>query len=680
MRTSLAGRVGALIAVAAVTLGLAGRTGADPLIPPWGYPLDAIDRSVRPGDDFFRFANGRWLDRTEIPPDRPGVGFSTEMADRNEARIAAIIESLAQASVPPGSNEQKIRDLYRSFVDTDRIEELGLRPIEEDIARIAALSSHVEVARAMADPALRLGGPFAVEVDIDSRQPDRYVVYLSHGELFLPDKSYYQSDDERIVSVRSALLEHIGTMFELAGIEAGARRAKAILDLENRLAAAHWSRADRRNADRTYHPMSVEELEAYAPGYPWKEHLAAAGLGAARSVVVREKEAFPALAAVFRETPVETWRDYLLFSLLTSHAGYLPRAFDEENFAFFGKTLSGQARQRTREQRAIAAVNGILDQAVGKIYIERYFSEDSKRQMVELFENIRAALRMRIERLSWMSPETKKAALRKLSAMKAKIAYPEKWRDYSALEIRPDDLVGNIRRARVERAQRDARRLGEPVDESEWITGPQLINAFYIPERNEVFVPAGYIQPPLFDPHADPAINYGAIGSIIGHEIIHGFDDQGSKWDADGVLREWWTPADRAAFEAQAARLAAQFDRYEPLPGLFVNGKATLGENIGDLAGLIIAYHGYMLSLGGKEPPVLDGFTGAQRVFLGRAQARRFKRTEEFERLGLLAGVHSPMSLRVNGIVRNMDEWYEAFGIGPDAKLYLPPEERVRIW
>ncbi|MEE2692934.1 MAG: M13 family metallopeptidase [Pseudomonadota bacterium] len=651
-----------------------------PLIEPWGYPLDALDKSVKPGDDFFRYANGAWLDRTEIPADRTGTGFSVDMTDRNEERIAAIIAGLSKTRVKKGSNEQKIRDLYNGYMDEARIEKLGLKPVEKNLARIAALASPLEVARAMADPSLGLDGPFAAGVGVDSKQPTRYVVYLWHSGLHLPDKTYFERDDDRIVSIRAAFVKHIETMLELAGVENARAKAQGVFDLEVKIAALHWDLADRRDADRTYNAMSLDALESFAPGFPWRDYLAAAGFAAAEKVVVQENSAFPSLAILFAETPVETWRDYLAFSLLTAHARYLPQAFDDEAFAFFGQTLSGQSEQRTREKRGIAIVNQRLDQAVGKIYIERYFPEESKQRMIELFENIRDALKIRIENLSWMTPATKQAALEKLAKMTAKIAYPEKWRDYSDLEIRPGDLIGNIQRARAEEAARDAQRLGEPVDKREWFTGPQTVNAFYSSERNEAFIPAGYIQSPLFDPYADPAINYGAIGSIIGHEIGHGFDDQGSKSDGDGFLRDWWTEKDRVAFDALGDRFAAQFDKYEYLPGMFVNGRATLGENIGDLAGVVVAYQAYMLSLDGEEPPVLDGFTGAQRVFLGRAQARRFKRTEESDRRILLSDVHSPMSLRVNGIVRNIDEWYEAFAVRPGDRMYLPPEERVKIW
>ncbi|WDI30361.1 M13 family metallopeptidase [Hyphococcus flavus] len=651
-----------------------------PLIEPWGYPLAALDRETRPGDDFYRFANGGWLDATDIPSDRAGYGFSTIMRDRNEQRIAHIIEQLKDLRVRRGSDPQRIRDLYASFLDTERIEARGLEPVSEDLVRIAEANSHEDIAALMADPELGIGGPFSVYVWVDSKQPDRFVTWLTHSGLGLPDKSYYERETERMEATREAYRTHIAAMLELAEVENAKQKADAVFELEKAIAALHWERAERRDADRTYNKMTIAELRELAPAFSWDAYFDGAGLGEARDFVVREKDAFPELASLFAQTDIETWRAYLTYHLLRSFASYLPARFDEENFAFFGKTLNGQSEQRPREKRGIALVNDLLDQAVGKLYIERFFPEESKIQMTALFENVRAALRNRIANLSWMTPETKVRAQEKLEMMTAKIAYPDKWRSYAGLRIRARDLIGNVKRVRSLDAKRDQQRLSSPVDKSEWFTGPQTVNAYYSPSRNEAFIPAGYIQSPLFDPNADPALNYGAIGSIVGHEIGHGFDDQGSKYDGNGVLQSWWTQEDREAFDALGDRLAEQFGKYEPLPGLNVNGRLTLGENIGDLAGVIVAYHAYMLSLEGEEPPVLDGFTGAQRVFLGRAQARRFKQTDESLRRRLLSAPHSPMDLRVNGMVVNIDEWYEAFDVKPGDAMYLPPEERVYIW
>ncbi|WP_370335470.1 M13 family metallopeptidase [Parvularcula marina] len=651
-----------------------------PVIEPWGYPLDAFDPTTRPGDDFFQYANGGWLAATEIPSDRSGTGFSVIMQERNEARIAEIIADLSTSDVAAGSDGQKIRDFYNDFMDVAAIEAKGLDPIAEDLARIRAASTHEDIARLMADPSLGLPSPIAIYVTIDSKSPTDYVMGATHSGIGMPDRSYYLRESERLDETRAAYKEHLARMLELLGEDNSAKRAAAVFDLETAIAERHWTRAERRNADLTYNRMTIAELEAMAPGMPWEAALDTLGLPSEGDIVVREKSAFPSLAALYAVTPVAVWRDYLLTNYISSNAAFLPDYVYQSNFEFFGKALNGQEEPRDREKRGIALVNGRLDQAVGKEYIDRYFPEESKVLMTEMFEDIRSALSVRIDNLTWMTDATKVKAQEKLAAMTAKIAYPEKWQDYSELDIVAGDLFGNIKRHRVWSQAESNNRLGTKVDKREWFTAPQTVNAFYSPNRNEAFIPAGYIQSPLFDPKADAAINYGAIGSIVGHEIGHGFDDQGSKYDAQGFLQSWWTEEDRAAFDALGDKFAAQFDEYEPLPGLHVNGRQTLGENIGDLAGVLVAYHAYKEHLNGEESPVLDGFTGEQRVFLGRAQARRFKRTEESLRQRLLSAPHSPMYLRVNGMVRNIDEWYDAFDVQPGDELYLSPEERVKIW
>ena len=656
----------------------AAQTG--PVIEPWGYPLNAFDGETDPGDDFYQYANGGWLEATEIPSDRSGTGFSIIMQERNETRIAEIIADLAAADVDAGSDSQKIRDLYNDFMDAETINALGLAPIVADVERIKSASTHDDILRLMGDPALGVGGPIALYVTIDSKQPDSYVMGATHAGLGMPDRSYYLRESERLSETRRAYKGHLGRMLELLGEVDETGRMEAVFELETAIAERHWTRADRRDADRTYNRMTVAELTEFAPGISWAAALEGQGLPIEGDIVLREKDAFPALAELFAETPINVWQDYLLIQLVSGAAASLSDDVFMANFEFYGRALRGQDEPRAREKRGINLVNGRLDQAVGKEYIARYFPEESKVQMTEMFENIRAALSIRIDNLEWMTADTKIRAQEKLAAMTAKIAYPEKWTDYSELEIIPGDLMGNIRRHQVWANARQVARLGTKVDKREWFSAPQTVNAFYSPNRNEAFIPAGYIQSPLFDPKADPAINYGAIGSIVGHEIGHGFDDQGSKFDANGVLQSWWTDEDRAAFDALGDQLADQFSTYEPLPGLNVNGRQTLGENIGDLAGIIVTYHAYKLSLGEEASPVLDGFTGEQRVFLGRAQARRFTRTEESLRQRLLSAPHSPMKLRVNGMIRNIDEWYEAFDVQPDDEMYIPPEERVRIW
>ncbi|HBB56365.1 MAG TPA: peptidase M13 [Hyphomonadaceae bacterium] len=654
----------------------------EPLIKPWGYPLDALDRSVKPGDDFFRFANGGWLDATPIPADRQGTGFSVQMSERNEARFRQIIAELLATPQARGADSQRIRDFYRAYMDEAAIEAKGLAPAQAGLAQIAAAQTHADIARLLAEEEIGVAGPFNAGVGIDAKDPNAYSVSIGQAGLGLPDRDYYLSDNPRLAAARTAYRAHIARMFALIGadpLDADAKAAR-ILTLETDIAILHWPNERRRQADQTYNPVAAGDLPQIAPGFPWSDYLTAYGAGGVTTFILREKDSFAPLAELFAKTSVADWKSYLSYHFLRAHAAALPKAFDEEAFAFFGRELGGQQEQRSRDNRAIEALNGVLDQAMGKIYVERFLPPEAKAQMTEMFENIRWALGERIKGLAWMSPATKEAALSKLAQMQAKIAFPEKWRDFSRLKIRPDDHFGNIVRARAFARGEALARLGKPVDKREWFTGPQTINAFYSPNRNEAFIPAGYMQPPLFDAYADPAVNYGAIGSIIGHEIGHGFDDQGSKYDGRGELRSWWTAADRAAFDAAGAALADQYSQFEPLPGQKVNGRLTLGENLGDLVGMLVTVEAYKRSLKGAEAPVLDGFTGVQRVFLGRAQARRFKQTEAALRRQIVQGPHSPHAYRVNGVVRNVDSWYEAFAVAPGDALYLAPAQRVRAW
>lgn len=651
-----------------------------PRLGDWGYPLDALNRDIAPGDDFFEFANGTWLETTDIPDHRSGTGFSVSMNERVEARIERIIQDLRVAALQTGSNEQLIRDLYLSFINDTQIESAGLAPFADDLARIRNAGTHREIAGLMADATLGTGGVFGIYVGIDSKAPTRYTVWASQSGLGLPDRTYYTRGGTRLRQQRAEYVAYIAQMLDLLGEEDAERRAEAVMALETSIARKHWSKAKRRDITRTYNRASIAELQRAMPDYPWADHLRAAGIDGADSLVMREAGAFPHIARIFAETDPRIWRDYLLFHYASANAKYMPQAFAVARFDFFGETLKGQLSQRSREERAIGFVDDMLGQAVGQIYVERYFTEESKLEVAAMFENVRTAFSRRIETLDWMTPATKEAAQEKLAAMTAKIGYPDTWRDYSGLEISSTDLIGNIRRIRAFSRASNSARLGTRVDESEWTRGPQTVNAFYSHTRNEVFIPAGYIQSPLYDPAADSALNYGAMGSVIGHEIGHGFDDRGAHFDAEGRMRNWWAAEDRIAFEALGDKLAAQFSAYEPLPGLMVNGRQTLGENIGDIAGVTLAFDAYLLSIGDDEPPVLDGFTGPQRVFLGRAQGRRYKRREDSLRRRILSDNHSPVSLRVNGMIRNMDAWYDVFDIQPTDKLYLPPEDRVKIW
>jgi putative endopeptidase len=645
----------------------------------WGIDLADADHSVKPGDDFYRYAIGHWLDTNRIPPDRTSWGTFVELADAAEKQLRGIVEGLP-ANAPKGSNEQKVGDFYRAYLDTDAIEKLGLTPVRASLDAIAAVRTHEDVARIMGRPDMPVRTPVREGITVDQKNPDRYIVAVTQSGLGLPERDYYLKDDPKLVEIRAQYQAHIERMLALAGEKNAADEAKSILDLETQIAKIHWPAAKRRERDLTYNLRTREELEKLAPSFPWQAELAAAGIADQREFVVRELDAVEGLAKLFTQVPVATWRSYLTYHFLANTADTLPKAFDDERFGFYGHTLNGQPEQRERWKRGIAAIDNGLGEALGQLYVAKYFPPDSKAKMVSLVENLRAAYAERVKHLTWMSEPTKKAALEKLATFRPKIGYPDKWRDYSALEVRAGDAYGNSIRAAVYDWDRDVNRLGKPTDRDEWGMTPQTVNAYYNPTFNEVVFPAAILQPPYFDANADPAVNYGAIGGVIGHEMGHGFDDQGSKSDARGILRTWWAPEDTSAFKKLVDSLATQYDSYMALPGLNVNGRLTLGENIGDLGGLSVALEAYHISLKGKPAPVLDGLTGEQRFFLSWAQGWRNLIRDERLRVQVMSDPHSPSKFRVNGVVRNIDAWYAAFKVQPGDRLYLPPDQRVHIW
>jgi len=651
---------------------------AAPELGAWGVETDNIDPAVDPGDDFYQYAGGKWIDTFEIPDEFSNYGAFTVLFERSETRVRKIIEDAANGSPAAGSIEEKIGDYFASFVDVDAINAKGLDPIAGDLARVAALETHEDVARIMADPELGARAFFGSWVDVDSKQPDRYIVYITQGGLGLPNRDYYL--DEKFADKRAKYKEYIAEMLGLASVDGAAEKAQAIYDVELRMAEVHWEPAKRRNRDLTYNLKTRDELNAFAPGVPWDAMLEASGLTAQNEYVVREDDAIQGLAAIFGDTPVATWRDYLQFHLLRSNAGILPSGFDEANFAFFGTEMRGTPKQRERWKRGVAAVNGSLGEAVGQVYVDRHFPADSKTQMEELVANLRVALDERLDTLPWMSEETKIAAHEKLEKFTPKIGYPEKWEDYADFNVVRGDAYGNSKSANRFGWNDQISKLGGPIDKTEWGMNPQRVNAYYSPNRNEIVFPAAILQAPFFDPSADAAVNYGGIGAVIGHEIGHGFDDQGRKSDGDGRLRDWWTEADAANFQKLADALGAQYASYEPIEGFPINPDLTMGENIGDIGGLAMAYHAYKLSLNGAEAPVIDGYTGDQRFFLAWAQVWKRKTREEALKNQIATDPHSPAQYRVNGVVRNMDAWYEAFEISEDDDLYLAPEDRVQIW
>ena len=653
-------------------------SGGSAAIGAYGLDLTAGDPSVQPGNDFFRYCNGRWLDTTEIPSDQRSWGTFVILAEKASQDQRVIIEETALAGGAPGSAQQRIAATYNAYLNTDAINARGLAPLQEDLASIAALRTHEDVIRTMARNDIPTNGPIVAFAGLDARNPQRYVVSFTHAGLGLPEREYYRRADGE--ANRVAYVAYIEQVLTLAGQSNGAAKARSIMALETQIAELHWPVADRRQRDRTYNLKTRAELRAIAPNFPWDAGLEAAGMGEATEVIVRELSAMAPLAQLFLATPVATWRDYLTYNLISGSADVLPSAIDDANFAFFGRTLNGQPEQQERWKRAVDVNDNTMGEAVGQLYVQRHFPPEAKAQMLELVENLRRAYSQRIDQSPWMTAATKVVAQEKLAAFVPRIGYPDKWRDFTGLDAVADDAYGNFKRANKFNGDWATARLWRPVDRAEWNMTPQTVNASYNSVLNVITFPAAILQPPFFDPNADAAVNYGAIGGVIGHEMGHGFDDQGAKSDARGVLRDWWSPEDVAAFERVTGALAAQYDGFEALPGLHVNGRLTLGENVGDNGGLQVALRAYELSLNGRQAPVRDNLTGTQRFFLGWAQAWRSKYRDEALRNLVLTNPHSPPNFRVNGVVRNMAAWYEAFGVTQDNALYLPPDQRVTIW
>ncbi len=646
----------------------------------WGVDLAARNSSVKPGDNFFQYANGTWLANTPIPADKVRWGTFDMLREKSDRDVRTIIEEVALAGGAPGSIQQKIADFYNSFLNQDAIDARGLAPIQPELDAINALRTHEQAIRLIASPGVAVNFPIGMFVGLDNRNPDRYVVNMGHGGIGLPEREYYRRSDGQFPQIRAAYLAHIERMLTLAGQSGAAAKARRVMALETAIAERHWPIAERRDVERTYNLKTRAEVRALAPRFPWDAGFEAAGFGNIEDVVIAELSAMGPLAQLFLQTPISTWKSYLTFHLVINNSAVLPRSIDDANFDFFGKTLNGQPQQRERWKRAVQAVNGALGEGIGQVYVQRHFPPEAKDQMRALVENLRRAYGERIDRLTWMSAETKVAAREKLATFRPKIGYPDRWRDYSDLNIVAGDAYGNAKRRAEFDWNFDIARLSRPTDKDEWFMTPQTVNAYYNPVFNEIVFPAAILQPPFFDPNADPAVNYGAIGGVIGHEMGHGFDDQGAKSDAHGVLRDWWNAADVTAFTQVTDKLVAQYDAFTPLEGINVNGRLTLGENIGDNGGLQVSRHAYQLSLNGQPAPVIDGFTGDQRLFLGWAQAWRQNIRDEALRNQVLTDPHSPAQYRCNGTVRNMDSWYEAFNVQSGDALYLAPADRVTIW
>lgn len=646
----------------------------------WGFDLAGRDTSVDPGESFMRYANGAALDRMQIPSDRTSYGSFALLRELSDNRVKAMIEGLtARTDLTAGSDEQKIADAYRSYMDEARIEALDAQPLQPYLAAIRAANTHELAGVYMGQTQARIGGSiFGTGITTDQKAPTRYVVSTGQSGLGLPNRDYYL--EQRWAEKKVLYQAYVARMLEMIGWENPAASAEAILAFETRIAEAHWTPIQNRNRDETYNEYTIAQLASEAPGFPWQDYYAAVGVGDVPRLIVRQDTAMPKIAAIYAETPIEVIQAWQAFHTVDEAAPRLSRRFADAQWEFRSRDLNGQPMQRPRDKRGITFAEGMLGEAVGRQYVAEYFPAESKAKMEALVANLRTALGNRINTYDWMSDATKAAAQEKLAKFTVKIGYPNKWRDYSALEVRPDDLFGNAERAGLFQWNYQLNRLNDPVDKTEWGMTPQTVNAYYNSTNNEIVFPAAILQPPFFDPDADPAVNYGGIGGVIGHEIGHGFDDQGSKSDGDGVLRSWWTPEDRANFDGLTKRLGEQYDQFEPIPGFHVQGGLTMGENIGDAAGNAVGLEAYHLSLNGQPAPVLDGTTGDQRFFYGWAQVWQSKMRDDALRNQIATDPHSPAEFRVIGPVRNVDAWYEAFNVQPGSKYYLAPEDRVRIW
>jgi len=646
-----------------------------------GIDLQYMDTSIAPGDDFYRYVNGIWLSNTEIPADQSNYGAFTALADEAEENLRTIIEEAAATDAAVGSDLQKVGDFYQSFMNENLIETLGINPLAESLAEISSADDKAELMQVIT--ALNYIGvqmPFGFYIDVDERQTDQYVANVFQSGLSLPDRDWYLvSDNDSYLTARQAYSNYISEVMSLAGFSNGEDIADSVLQIENRIAEAHWDRVQNRQRELTYNKLSIDDLQNLAPAIDWAATMQGLGMFT-DEFIISQPSYFEALSTIWSEVGLAQWRNYTSFKLVNAFASYLSQDFIDAKFAFEGGVLSGLEENRPRWKRGVDAVDSALSEIVGKLYVERYFKEEAKERMDVLIENLRDGFRVGIDELEWMTETTKAEAQAKLAKFTTKIGYPDEWKDYSGVDVLENDLVGNVMRSRRFEHNREVSKLGQPIDRGEWFMTPHTVNAYYNPNMNEIVFPAAILQPPFFNVGADDAVNYGAIGAVIGHEFSHGFDDQGRKSDGDGMLRDWWTEADAAAFSERANALVAQYNQFEVLPGKFLNGEFTLGENIGDLSGLAVAYKAYQLSLNGEEAPVIDGFTGDQRFFMGWGQVwRRLYRDENLE-VRITSDPHSHSEARANGTLRNIDSWYEAFDVQVGDALYLPPSQRVKIW
>ena len=646
-----------------------------------GISKKDMDTLVNPGDDFDAYVNGTWTKNTKIPADKSSYGAFDMLLDKSEKDVKAIIEEAAKGNNPEGSDAQKIGDFFASYMDRKGRDAIGLKPLQNEFVAIDAITDQNSLASYFGE-ANRKGYniPFQFSVYNDFKDPNKYSLVTWQGGISLPDRDYYISTEASMVKIREAYKTHLEKMLQLSGIANPAENAAKIFALETEIAKIHQRKEDNRDMTKLYNPYKVEDFKKLMPTFNWTAMMEKAGVGKEKSAIIAQVDYQKNLDGLIQKTPIDTWKVFLKWGIINNASTYLTTELDNQQFEFNGKILNGTEKQREDWKRAVSTVSNGLGEMIGKLYVEKHFKPEAKEKMTVMVKNLLKAYGESIKKLDWMSENTKKEALKKVDKFIVKIGYPDKWKDYSSIKINKNDLFGNIQRAGEFEYKRNLEKLGKPVDKTEWGMTPQTVNAYYNPTVNEIVFPAAILQPPFFDLNADDAVNYGGIGAVIGHEIGHGFDDQGSTFDGDGVMRNWWTEKDLTAFKAKTSALIEQYNSFEALPGLHVNGEFTLGENIGDLGGLSIALKAYKASLNGKEAPVLDGYTGIQRVFLGWGQVWKEKSRDEALRNQINSDPHSPARFRVNGTVRNIPEFYEAFNVKPTNKLYLAPEKRVKIW
>ena len=652
-----------------------------PEIGSFGFDVAGMDRGTKAGDDFVTYTSGAYLKTLEIPADKTSFGMFTKLRDLSQERTRTIIDTAAATGGAPGSEAQKVGDFYASFMDEAAIEAKGITPIKPALDAVAAIADKTQLA-AMLGRFSRIGvsTPIGVGVGPDRKNPDQFQVSVGQGGLGLPDRDYYlDMANPKFAEARTKYLAFVTTLLRLSGFDDVDARAKGIFDLETRIAASHWTRVERRQAEKTYNPVARADLAKNYPGIDWGQLLTAAGLEGQPVINMSTPSSLEGAGKLIDSEPLAVWKDYLSYQLVRDAAPFLPKAYVDANFEMYSKTLGGQPEQQPRWKRGVDSTSAVLGEALGKLYVADYFPPEAKAKADELVKNIIAAMDARLANLAWMDPATRAAAREKLAAFKPKIGYPDKWLDYTALEIRKGDAIGNMERATEFQYARQVAKLGKPVDRSEWFMTPMTVNAYANPVWNEIVFPAAILQAPFFDAKADPAINYGGIGAVIGHEITHHFDDQGRKYDKTGKLADWWTPQDVARFKVMTDKVVAQYGAYEPLPGKKINGELTLGENMADLAGINIAHDAWKLSLNGKKPDIIDGWTGEQRFFLGFSQVWRQKYRDAILLQQLTTDPHSPGNFRPY-VVRNLDAWYAAFDVKPGEKYYLSPVERLKVW